>query len=97
MSILMYVQATTGLKVPKEGSPRVYITDTGIEPVKASHYYRKAISDGDLVEKTEKEFTEARAKAEEEAAAAVQAAAEQLAVEQKAAAAAERTAKKNAG
>ncbi|WP_157889141.1 hypothetical protein [Herminiimonas arsenitoxidans] len=97
MSILMYVQATTGLKVPKEGNPRVYITGTDIEPVKASHYYRKAISDGDLVERTEKEFTEARAKAEEAAAAAAVAAEQQLAAEQKAIAAAERAAKKSAG
>jgi hypothetical protein len=69
--ITMYVKAAPDLKVPKEGSPRTYITAP--EAVVPSHYYRKAVSDGDLVELTEKEwaaFVAERTAAEEAAAAA---------------------------
>jgi hypothetical protein len=44
------VQAAPGLKLPKEGSPRSYITEDEPVQVEDSHYYRKAIADGDLVE-----------------------------------------------
>lgn len=44
------VQAAPGLKLPKEGDPRAYITDAAPVQVLESHYYRKAIADGDLVE-----------------------------------------------
>lgn len=67
---LIYVQAATGLKLPKEGEPRNYITDATPVPVHASHYYRKAIADGDLLQLSDKEvaaFKDAQAKAEAEA------------------------------
>lgn len=44
------VRAAPGLKMPKEGAPRTYITETETVQVPATHYYRKAIADGDLVE-----------------------------------------------
>lgn len=53
---VLYVQAAPGLKLPKEGDPRSYITDVRAEPVASTHYYRKAIVDGDLVQVAEGEF-----------------------------------------
>jgi hypothetical protein len=44
------VKAAPGLQLPKEGAPRTYITDAEAVQVQDSHYYRKAIADGDLVE-----------------------------------------------
>lgn len=44
------VKAAPGLKLPKEGAPRTYITEAEPALVEDSHYYRKAIADGDLVE-----------------------------------------------
>jgi hypothetical protein len=52
----IYVQAALGMKMPREGNPRSYITDSEPVPVEGSHYYRKAISDGDLVDLTEKQW-----------------------------------------
>jgi hypothetical protein len=49
---ILHVKAAPGLKLPKEGYPRAYITDAEAVPVQDSHYYRKAIGDGDLVEVT---------------------------------------------
>jgi hypothetical protein len=49
---ILHVKAAPGLKLPKEGSPRAYITDAEPVPVQASRYYRKALADGDLVEAT---------------------------------------------
>ena len=49
---ILHVKAAPGLKLPKEGNPRAYITDAEPVPVQASRYYRKAIADGDLVEVT---------------------------------------------
>jgi hypothetical protein len=45
----LYVKAAPGLKFPKEGAPRTYIEGTDPVAVEASHYYRKAITDGDLL------------------------------------------------
>lgn len=53
----IFVQAATGLKLPKEGAPRTYVTDAAPVAVEGSHYYRKAIADGDLVELTEADYT----------------------------------------
>lgn len=47
---ILNVKAAPGLKLPKEGNPRAYITDAEAVPVQDSHYYRKAIAEGDLVE-----------------------------------------------
>lgn len=47
---ILHVKAAPGLKLPKEGNPRAYITDAEPVPVQASRYYRKALADGDLVE-----------------------------------------------
>jgi hypothetical protein len=56
------VKAAPGLQLPKEGAPRTYITDAAPVQVEASHYYRKAIADGDLVEvPAEEPATPARA------------------------------------
>lgn len=44
------VKAAPGLQLPKEGAPRTYITEAEAVAVEDSHYYRKAIADGDLVE-----------------------------------------------
>lgn len=52
----IYVKAAPGMKMPREGNPRSYITDSEPVPVEGSHYYRKAIADGDLVELTEKQW-----------------------------------------
>jgi hypothetical protein len=49
---ILHVKAAPGLKLPKEGNPRAYITDAEAVPVQASRYYRKALADGDLVEAT---------------------------------------------
>ena len=44
----MKVKAAPGLKVPREGRPREYITDQ-IEDVPASAYYRRLVADGSLL------------------------------------------------
>lgn len=73
----IHVKAVAGLKLPKEGSPLSYITE--FEPVKVdgTHYYRKAIIDGDLVELSDKDwaaYIDARSKSEAAAAASIAAA-----------------------
>jgi hypothetical protein len=73
---LIPVKAAPGLKVPKESEPRKYITVDKPVQVVGSHYYRKAINDGDLIQLTEKEWEDhkaARDKAEAEAVAAAKA------------------------
>lgn len=45
----MLVQATTGIKVPKEFHPNRYITEAESVDVIDSVYYQRRISDGDLV------------------------------------------------
>lgn len=64
----MYVKAAPGLKFPKEGEPRRYITDADPEPVIGSHFYRKGVIDGDLVELTRAEWEQAVAEREQLAA-----------------------------
>ncbi len=49
MSEMLRVKAAPGLRLPKEGKPREYITDQEPEEVSTSHYYRKALADGDLI------------------------------------------------
>ena len=44
------VIAKKGVKVPKEGNPRKYITDARAVPVEKSAYYRKRIGEGSLIE-----------------------------------------------
>ena len=48
----MQVKATAGLKVPMEGRPHDYITETKVVEVQDSAYYQRRISDGDLIEVT---------------------------------------------
>jgi hypothetical protein len=86
----MYVKAAPGLKFPREGEPRRYITDAEPESVIGSHFYRKAVTDGDLIELTAAEWSQAvaqRAQADAEqaqlAAAATKAAAKAAAKESK--------------
>jgi len=43
------VKAATGLRVPKEGAPREYITDADVIDVPRSAYYLRRLADGDLV------------------------------------------------
>ena len=45
----MLVKASSGLRVPKEFSPRTYITDTEAVEVSESYYYTRLLNDGDLV------------------------------------------------
>jgi hypothetical protein len=45
----MLVKAAPGLKVPKEGKPREYITDANAVDVQSSTYYRRCLAQGDLV------------------------------------------------
>lgn len=45
----MNVIATPGIKVPKEDKPRDYITDAEAVEVPDTVYYRRRISDGDLL------------------------------------------------
>lgn len=49
----MLVIAAPGLKVPKEGKPRDYITDADPVEVSESAYYLRRITDGDLIETAE--------------------------------------------
>lgn len=46
----MRVQAAPGIKVPREGNPRDYITDSESVEVEMTAYYIRRMSDGDLVE-----------------------------------------------
>ena len=43
------VKAAPGVKVPKEGAPREYITDAKAVDVPASAYTLRRLDDGDLV------------------------------------------------
>lgn len=45
----MIVKAASGLKVPKEGKPRQYITDVESVEVPDTAYYRRRVAEGDLV------------------------------------------------
>jgi hypothetical protein len=45
----MKVKAAPGVRVPKEGAPRTYITDEQEVVVDDSHYYRKRVVEGDLI------------------------------------------------
>jgi hypothetical protein len=74
----MYLKAASGRRFPIEGNPRYYITDAEPHRVIGSHYYRKAVIDGDVVELTEKDwqdFVDARDKRHVEEAAKAAAAA----------------------
>lgn len=74
MSGLIFIIAQAGLKLPLERNPRQYVTDAAPSTVEASHYYRKAINDGDVKELTEQERDEFFAKrAEHEQAEAAEA------------------------
>lgn len=46
----MKVIATAGLKVPKEGDPRQYITEDCAHEVEPSAYYLRRLADNELVE-----------------------------------------------
>jgi hypothetical protein len=48
----MKVRAASGLRVPKEGKPRQYITETDAVEVPETAYYLRAASCGDLVTET---------------------------------------------
>ena len=45
----MQVKATPGLKCPKEGQPRSYITDSEAVSVPKSAYYLRLLNDGSLI------------------------------------------------
>ena len=49
----MKVTASPGVRVPIEGKPREYITDTDAVEVPDSAYYRRRLRDGDLIIQTE--------------------------------------------
>ncbi|MBC3252859.1 DUF2635 domain-containing protein [Serratia fonticola] len=49
----MTVKAASGLRVPMEGSPREYITDTAAVSVARTPYYLRRLAEGDLIEATE--------------------------------------------
>jgi hypothetical protein len=65
----IFVKGAAGLKLPMEGAPRRYITEAEPVAVEASHYYRKAIADGDLVELSEQEWAAYQADREKAAGA----------------------------
>ncbi|MFZ4221396.1 DUF2635 domain-containing protein [Enterobacter ludwigii] len=46
---LMKVKARPGVRVPKEGAPREYITDAEAVEVSRSPYYLRRLADGDVV------------------------------------------------
>ena len=46
----MKVIAATGLRVPKEGKPREYITDAQAQDVEMSAYYVRRMADQELLE-----------------------------------------------
>jgi hypothetical protein len=52
----VFVKGLPGQKMPMAGNPRTYITDAEAVAVEDSHYYRKAIADGDLVELSSEEW-----------------------------------------
>ena len=43
------VKAAPGVKVPKEGAPREYITEHESQAVPGSAYYLRRLDDGDLI------------------------------------------------
>lgn len=49
----MIVIAKPGVRVPKEGKPREYITDAAAVEVPDTAYYRRRLRDGDLTIQTE--------------------------------------------
>ncbi|WP_036666018.1 DUF2635 domain-containing protein [Paludibacterium yongneupense] len=46
----MKVKAAPGVRVPKQGAPRKYITDDAEVVVDATPYYLRRLRDGDLIE-----------------------------------------------
>lgn len=52
----MLAKAAPGLKVPKEGKPRDYVTDALIEDLPDTAYYLRRMTDGDLVLATDAEY-----------------------------------------
>ncbi|MBX9268751.1 DUF2635 domain-containing protein [Chromobacterium violaceum] len=54
--------AAPGLQVPKEDSPRAYITDAEAVDVPRSAYYLRILGDGDLVEVDEAASVKTNAK-----------------------------------
>lgn len=63
----MFVKAGAGLKVPMEGKPTTYITESEIVPVEDSAYYLRRVTDGDCIEVTEAEYNKQIAAAEKAA------------------------------
>ena len=51
----IYVKAAPGLKLPREENPRKYIDENDAVQVEGTHYYLKAVIDGDLIKLDEKE------------------------------------------
>lgn len=45
----IWVKAAPGVEVPVEGAPRRYITDADPVEVEDSAYYRRRVTDGDLL------------------------------------------------
>ena len=58
------VKAAPGVKVPKEGAPREYITEYAPQAVPGSAYYLRRLDDGDLIRVEE---VQAKAKPKEQA------------------------------
>jgi len=56
MAITLYIKAAPGMKFMLEGKPKVRISETAPIAVHASHYYRKAIKDKDLIELSAEEW-----------------------------------------
>lgn len=68
-----YLIATAGLKLPVDRQPGQFITDGKAVPVTLTHYYQRALNDGDVRLATEEEIAAltAASPAVEEAAPAV--------------------------
>lgn len=75
----LYVKASAGLKMPKEGNPRSYINDSEPVMVESSHYYQKALIDGDLLEVSEAAWVESQTSTQVSAKSAPKATAKDVA------------------
>lgn len=70
----MYLKAIAGIRVPTEFHSQRYITDSQISNVDESAYYLRRITDGDVIEVSEAEWTAQEQKRLEDEAAAIKAA-----------------------
>ena len=61
----IFVKAAKGMRCPKEGRPREYVTDAETVEVPATAYYKRLLTDGSLVSAVEKKTKTYERKKEE--------------------------------